>query len=263
MSRAKFWLVSCHEIRLRPVRHRCRFGRSPRRAEPRWRAQSGDRRGIPIGGTCVIRGCIPKKLLVYGADYRQLLADAAGYGWTGGKARFYWTTLRDRVQPRSPGFRASIRPTSQGRCHGLRRARRGRRRAFGETGEVRQRVRAKRILIATGGRPYLPEGLPGLELGISSNEAFLPSAAARPDRRRRIHRAGIREISAGWVRDLASCIAATRCCADSTTTCARTCTSRPNARRPADHESDAHALEKTATAIARHSRPEKRSTATS
>src|SRR5687768_10273143 len=50
-----------------------------------------------IGGTCVIRGCVPKKLLVFGAEYRQLLADAAGYGWTV-QGSFDWATLRDRVQ---------------------------------------------------------------------------------------------------------------------------------------------------------------------
>ena len=51
-----------------------------------------------FGGTCVIRGCVPKKLLVYGADFPQMLADAAGYGWTVGNARFDWPTLRDNVQ---------------------------------------------------------------------------------------------------------------------------------------------------------------------
>src|SRR5689334_5150333 len=50
-----------------------------------------------IGGTCVIRGCVPKKLLVFGAEYQQLLADAAGYGWTVA-GKFDWATLRDRVQ---------------------------------------------------------------------------------------------------------------------------------------------------------------------
>src|SRR5689334_9761928 len=50
-----------------------------------------------MGGTCVIRGCVPKKLLVYGADYQQVLADAAGYGWTV-QGSFDWATLRDRVQ---------------------------------------------------------------------------------------------------------------------------------------------------------------------
>src|SRR6185295_15857955 len=51
-----------------------------------------------IGGTCVIRGCVPKKLLVYGAEFAQGFADAKGYGWTVGNAVFDWATLRDNVQ---------------------------------------------------------------------------------------------------------------------------------------------------------------------
>src|SRR5688572_661572 len=126
-----------------------------------------------IGGTCVIRGCVPKKLLVYGADYRQLLADAAGYGWTV-DARFDWATLRDRVQ--AEVTRLSGIYTANIAKAGVT--------AFEERAELLDahtvklvksgsEFRAERILIATGGRPYLPQGLPGLELGISSNEAFL------------------------------------------------------------------------------------------
>src|SRR4051812_42193707 len=51
-----------------------------------------------IGGTCVIRGCVPKKFLVYGAEFSQMFADAPGYGWTFDNARFDWATLRDNVQ---------------------------------------------------------------------------------------------------------------------------------------------------------------------
>ena len=51
-----------------------------------------------IGGTCVIRGCVPKKLLVFGAEYSQLLAEAPGYGWNFENLRFDWNRLRDRVQ---------------------------------------------------------------------------------------------------------------------------------------------------------------------
>src|SRR3979411_2222682 len=46
-----------------------------------------------IGGTCVIRGCVPKKLLVYAAHAREEIEDAAGYGWIVGDARFDWPTL--------------------------------------------------------------------------------------------------------------------------------------------------------------------------
>ena len=126
-----------------------------------------------IGGTCVIRGCVPKKLLVYGADYSQLLADAAGYGWTV-DAKFDWNTLRDRVQEEVT--RLSAIYTANLVKAGVT--------AFQERAELLDphtvklvnsgaEVTAERILIATGGRPYLPEDLPGFELGISSNEAFV------------------------------------------------------------------------------------------
>ena len=127
-----------------------------------------------IGGTCVIRGCVPKKFLVYGAEFSQMLADAPGYGWAVGEASFEWPTLRDNVQKevtRLSGIYASNLAKA-----GVT--------TFEERAEVvdAHTVRlkksgseftAERILIATGGRPYLPEGLPGLELGITSNEAFL------------------------------------------------------------------------------------------
>ena len=149
-----------------------------------------------IGGTCVIRGCVPKKFLVYGAEFSQMLADAPGYGWTVGNATFDWPTLRDNVQKEVA--RLSGIYTSNLAKAGVT--------AFEERAEVvdAHTVRleksgseftAERILIATGGRPYLPEGLPGLELGITSNEAFLLDEAsrARAHRRRRLCGARVRE----------------------------------------------------------------------
>jgi len=127
-----------------------------------------------IGGTCVIRGCVPKKFLVYGAEFSQMLADAPGYGWTVGAASFDWPTLRDNVQ-REVTRLSGIYTTNLAKAgvtafeeradlvdaHTVRLAKSG------------SEFTAERILIATGGRPYLPEGLPGLQFGISSNEAFL------------------------------------------------------------------------------------------
>jgi glutathione reductase (NADPH) len=134
-----------------------------------------------IGGTCVIRGCVPKKFLVYGAEFSQMIADAPGYGWTLGPSSFDWPTLRDNVQKEVT--RLSGIYTSNLAKAGVT--------AFEERAEVvdahtvklkksGSEITAERILIATGGRPYLPEGLPGLELGITSNEAFLlPEFPAR------------------------------------------------------------------------------------
>lgn len=126
-----------------------------------------------MGGTCVVRGCVPKKFLVYGAEFAQFFADAAGFGWTV-DARFDWPTLRDNVQKevtRLSGLYASNLIKA-----GVT--------AFEERAEVidahtvrlaqsGSELSAERILIATGGRPQLPEGLPGAEFGITSNEAFL------------------------------------------------------------------------------------------
>jgi glutathione reductase (NADPH) len=127
-----------------------------------------------IGGTCVIRGCVPKKFLVYGAEFSQYFADAAGYGWTVADAKFDWATLRDNVQKEVSRLSAiytsnlakAAVATFEERAelidpHTVRLVKSG------------SELSAERILIATGGAPYLPDGLPGLELGITSNEAFL------------------------------------------------------------------------------------------
>ena len=127
-----------------------------------------------IGGTCVIRGCVPKKLLVYGAEFAQGFADAKGFGWTVGNAVFDWATLRDNVQKevaRLSGFyttnlhKAGVTPFEERAevvdAHKVKLPKSG------------SEISAERILIATGGSPQLLDGLPGLEHGISSNEAFL------------------------------------------------------------------------------------------
>ncbi len=127
-----------------------------------------------IGGTCVIRGCVPKKLLVYGAEFAQNFADAKGYGWTVGNAVFDWATLRDNVQKEvtrlsglyttnliKAGVTAFEERAELVDAHTVKLAQSG------------SEISAERILIATGGSPQLLDGLPGLEHGISSNEAFL------------------------------------------------------------------------------------------
>jgi glutathione reductase (NADPH) len=134
-----------------------------------------------IGGTCVIRGCVPKKLLVYGAEFAQHLADARGYGWTVGETSFSWPALRDAVQ-KEVGRLSGIYSSNLAKAGVT---------AFEERAELvdahtvklmksGSQLTAERVLIATGGRPYLPEGLPGLELGITSNETFhLPELPRR------------------------------------------------------------------------------------
>jgi glutathione reductase (NADPH) len=127
-----------------------------------------------IGGTCVIRGCVPKKFLVYGAEFAQTFRDAAGYGWKVSNPTFDWKTLRNNVQ--NEVTRLSGIYTSNLAKAGVV--------TFEERAELldahRVRLRksgseltAERILISTGGHPVQPEDLPGAELGITSNEAFL------------------------------------------------------------------------------------------
>jgi len=127
-----------------------------------------------IGGTCVIRGCVPKKLLVYASEYQQMFRDAEGFGWTVEWAKFDWTALRDNVQAEvtrlSGLYRANL---DRAKVHTIEdRAR------LASPTDVRLAregvsVSAERILIATGGRASRPTSIKGEEFAITSNEAFL------------------------------------------------------------------------------------------
>ncbi|NEV00018.1 glutathione-disulfide reductase [Bradyrhizobium uaiense] len=125
-----------------------------------------------MGGTCVIRGCVPKKLFVIGSHVHQEIEDAAGFGWSIGQVSFDWATLvanKDKEIARLEGAYTSNVEKSGARivktravledAHTLRLA----------TGE---KVTAKYILIATGGAPNHGPHVPGIEHVISSNEAF-------------------------------------------------------------------------------------------
>lgn len=122
------------------------------------------------GGTCVIRGCVPKKLFVYASSFRRDFADAPGYGWSVPEPSFDWPTL---VRQKD----AEIDRLNQLYIRGLANAGveilDGRARlADAHTIVIGdRRVTADRILVATGGRPWTP-GFPGADLTISSNEAF-------------------------------------------------------------------------------------------
>jgi glutathione reductase (NADPH) len=132
-----------------------------------------------MGGTCVIRGCVPKKLLVYASHIRHDIEDAAGFGWTVPPASFDWPTLianKDKEIARLEAAYTSNVEKSGARvlktravfedAHTLRLA----------TGEA---VRAKVILIATGGAPNHGAAIPGIEHVISSNEVFHLDALPR------------------------------------------------------------------------------------
>ena len=124
-----------------------------------------------IGGTCVIRGCVPKKLLVYGAHFAEDLRDARHFGWNVPDCGFDWTVLRDNVLTEVD--RISGAYTNTLNSHGVE--------AFEERATVSgphevtlasgRTVTAKYILIATGAWPMVPE-VEGAEHGITSNEVF-------------------------------------------------------------------------------------------
>ena len=124
-----------------------------------------------VGGTCVIRGCVPKKLLVYGAHYREELEDAAAYGWIGVSGKLDWPTLRDSVQGEVSRLNgAYIATLERNRVEIF-----ATRATFVDPHTLAvgaRHVTAQYILIATGGRPTMPD-FPGAELGFNSNDAFL------------------------------------------------------------------------------------------
>jgi len=126
-----------------------------------------------VGGTCVIRGCIPKKLLVYASRFADEFEDAAGYGWTLSEPRFDWSSLianKDREIARlelaytTTLERAGVKIVKS-------------RAVLGDAHTVRliatgEKIRPRHILIATGAAPWFGPKIPGIEHVISSNEAF-------------------------------------------------------------------------------------------
>ncbi|MEO8530139.1 MAG: glutathione-disulfide reductase [Deltaproteobacteria bacterium] len=125
-----------------------------------------------MGGTCVIRGCVPKKLMVFASGHRQQIADAKAFGWDVTENGFEWSRFKpmldaelDRLEGiytrnvAKPGVvihKARARLTD---AHTVELA----------TGE---RFTSRHILIATGGRPFVPAAVPGIEHAITSNEVF-------------------------------------------------------------------------------------------
>jgi glutathione reductase (NADPH) len=123
-----------------------------------------------VGGTCVIRGCVPKKLLVYGSKFAHEFEDSAAYGWVRPAATHSWATLRDNVQKEVDRLNAVYIRLLEGsgvKIH-MGRGRLMDRHTIQADSET---ITADKILVCTGGRPEVPE-IPGRELAITSNEAF-------------------------------------------------------------------------------------------
>jgi glutathione reductase (NADPH) len=131
--------------------------------------------GDRVGGTCVIRGCVPKKLLVYGSAYRHLLGDAPSYGWDLGEVRLEASRLLanvraevDRLNTLHIGFleKAGVQLVrGWGRFSGPHQV------VVTATDGGEQELEGERILIAVGGRPHRPE-IPGAHLGWVSDDLF-------------------------------------------------------------------------------------------
>ncbi|NUR13740.1 MAG: glutathione-disulfide reductase [Bradyrhizobium sp.] len=132
-----------------------------------------------VGGTCVIRGCVPKKLLVYGAHFAEDLDDAAMFGWDVPQKRFDWPTLRDNVLAEVGRLNQAYTDTLTNHEVTI----------FHERAEITgpnsirlaggKEVTADKILIATGATPVMPQ-MEGVEHAISSNDVFhLPELPKR------------------------------------------------------------------------------------
>jgi glutathione reductase (NADPH) len=132
-----------------------------------------------MGGTCVIRGCVPKKLMVFASGHRQAIADAAAFGWGATAGRFDWAAFRGRLHAEldrlEQVYRRSLATAGVTILDT--------RAELEEAHVVRladgRRITARVILIATGGRPFVPE-FPGADLALTSDDMFhLPALPQR------------------------------------------------------------------------------------
>ena len=125
-----------------------------------------------VGGTCVIRGCVPKKLFVYASKFAEEFEDALGFGWTTDKVTFDWQTLIENKDKEIDRLNKAYIRNLEGAGAELILERA----TVEDANTVRlasgRKVTARYILIATGATPFVPRHLPGHELAITSNEAF-------------------------------------------------------------------------------------------
>lgn len=132
-----------------------------------------------MGGTCVIRGCVPKKLMVYAGGFPAQIADARAYGWDVQAGGFDWPRFRAQLQAELSRLEGAYRATLAGagvQVFDTRATVTGAHQVQLADG---RHISAKHILIATGGRPFVPK-IPGAELAVTSDAMFdLPALPAR------------------------------------------------------------------------------------
>ena len=125
-----------------------------------------------VGGTCVIRGCVPKKLLVYASRFADEFEDAAGFGWHLSEPTFHWPALIGNVEREVTRLEAAYTGTLERFNVALVKSRA----VLEDAHTIRladdRRIRAETILISTGAWPHYGPKIPGLEFAISSNEIF-------------------------------------------------------------------------------------------
>ncbi|MFQ1702556.1 FAD-dependent oxidoreductase [Loktanella agnita] len=124
-----------------------------------------------MGGTCVIRGCVPKKLMVFASSYRDIFEDAQGYGWDVSHNGFDWGAFRGKLHTELDRLEAVYRKLLDGSDVEIFDARA----TLTDPHTVKvgdKTVTAKHILVATGGHPVRPD-IPNADLGIVSNDIFL------------------------------------------------------------------------------------------
>lgn len=146
-------------------------------------SQAGAKVGLAeeyrMGGTCVIRGCVPKKLMVYASQFKELFEDAGGYGWSVGERSFDWAKFMSVKNPEIDRLEGIYRKNLLGAGVELH----DQRAVVSGTHEVTladgEKFSAKHILVATGGWPFVPE-FDGSEFAITSNEIL--SLSSQPSR---------------------------------------------------------------------------------
>jgi glutathione reductase (NADPH) len=128
-----------------------------------------------LGGTCVNVGCVPKKLFVYGSHFAEEFDNATGYGWQGGERTFHWPTLRDNktreIERLNGVYRTLLDNAGVDIIWGHGEFVDAHRIKVSSSEGDDQQLYGEKILIATGGRPVVPE-FPGSELAITSDDAF-------------------------------------------------------------------------------------------
>ncbi len=146
--------------------------RAARLAASEGNAKVGLAEEYRMGGTCVIRGCVPKKLMVFASTYRDLIEDARAYGWDATAGDFDWNVFRPKMHAeldRLENIYRNILKTNHVEAYDARAEIKDAHTVRLSTG---QEITAKHILVATGGTPFTPD-VEGAEHTITSNEVFL------------------------------------------------------------------------------------------